>query len=169
MGDEKRKEVPLLDKEHRGNLVAFDPGGTTGVVICSGEGKLNKWYQFHQHELYHFLSVDIWRVAEQHGVGLRLSIIESFNLFPSKAKAKIGSSFPEVEVIGAIKYVMEQHGVEVITQPPGVKKFFMPVARLKYYGYDIVGEHARDAARHALYYFVFKAKILPLPKEEGPP
>ncbi len=136
-------------------LIAFDPGATTGFCVFEDTRFITGG------EVKDDLSLD--GVLATYVPDLVL--YESFRLFPNKAQAMIGSEFLPAQVIGTLRYLCKVRGVKMIEQPPMLKKFFMPVARLKYYGVDLKSEHARDAARHILYYLVFKQKLLPLPKE----
>jgi hypothetical protein len=135
-------------------ILAFDPGETTGyceievlpdgsdfkVVYCR-EILWHERLQKLREVLYFRNSVDV--------------VIESFRLFPHKAKAQIGSQFPSVRVIGTIEaYCYTNNlGPEVIKfQEPGD---ISRVAVLEPHIPVVAGSpHKIDAYRHARLYFI---------------
>ena len=79
-------------------------------------------------------------------------VLEEFRLYGHKAQAQSWSTMDTSEMIGALKYVASELGVEVVEQGAGIKK---PTARqLRARGIDRegVGGHARDAELHLLHY-----------------
>lgn len=146
-----------MERRTINTIIAFDPGKTTGWCVFRDK----------------VLIADGTLTMEQSPALILddfppdLVIYESFRLFPNKAKAMIGAQFEPVQVIGVIRFLCQERHIPMIEQAPVLKKFFMPVARLKYYGSVPQSEHARDAVRHVLYYLVFKTKTLPLPKEQS--
>ncbi len=138
------------------NLLVFDPGVHTGwSLFVDGAFKQGG-------EVLELSSVGGLILA----YSPTLVIYEGYRLFPGMAQRLTGSRFEPAEVIGVIRYLCAVSDIEIIEQMPNVKEFFMPVGRLHYYNVFVDSEHARDAARHGLYYLVFKLKALGVPKEE---
>ncbi len=123
-------------------ILSFDPGGTTGYATC------DKDYNIVSGHFAHFEDVNSLLLS----VKPSIIIVESFALYPWKSKHKQWSSFPEVEVIGAIKHEAYLHGLQIIEQTPSTKQLFDD-KKLKQLGlYKQISNHARDAVRHILYY-----------------
>jgi hypothetical protein len=92
-------------------------------------------------------------------------IIESYRIFASHLEQHTNSAVQPVQMIGRLKALCEILEIPYKEQPPMLKGFFT-TKRLKLYGcYIPKSPHACDAACHALYYLVFKLKVLKLPKE----
>lgn len=123
--------------------LVFDPGETTGYASFSDSP-----HDIAAGDFPHFSAV---RELLQK-VDPDIVIIESFRLYPWKAKAKTWSSFPEIEVIGAIKHECFQMGLNYIEQGASDKNMFDD-EKLKALGFwRNMSPHARDSCRHALYY-----------------
>lgn len=86
--------------------LAIDPGKTVGwVQLFKEDDKLRLAY-----------GQDVWPedafYLQEYVDGSETVIIENFRLFPGKAKAKIGSTFPTVEVIGFVRGLMHRYNRE---------------------------------------------------------
>lgn len=82
----------------------------------------------------------------------RRVVVEEFRLYPDKAQAQGYSDFETAQMIGVIKYICSERGIEVIEQGAGIKK---PTrAQLKGRGIQQVGKggHACDAELHLIHY-----------------
>ena len=97
-------------------------------------------------------------------------IYEAFHLRPDKARELIGSSFPTVECIGAIKTATWVHGGILVRQFPKHKPVIDAwMGGTKYLPTGDGVEHRRDALRH-LYFAVHNPQghfQLPVPKGES--
>lgn len=145
-------------------ILSFDPGVTTGYAIfefpndletipldgtsqkflCEG-GELKKYNEFRK--IFKKDRID-------------LVVIESFKLYPHKAKAKTLSNFPTVEIIGVIKFLSFINNIPLIEQGANTKKFY-DNKKLRMCGLFERGQspHLRDAYRHALYAFDFNSEV----------
>lgn len=127
------------------DILAFDPGDTTGVAIFSDQGELKQMTQLKLQDLIDFLGGYEFPVS--------LVIVEDFRLFKRKAMQQVGSTMPAPQVIGAIKTFASMKGVEVVLQPANIK----PLA-LKWSGIIMPGNHADshqwDAYLHGYYWLV---------------
>lgn len=86
-------------------------------------------------------------------------VMESFNLYASKAMSKIGSSFPEVELIGLVTYLCDTKKIPYCKQMAVHAKKTFTDERLKEHNVYIKGQqHSRDSIRHALYFICFNMK-----------
>lgn len=59
-----------------------------------------------------------------------------------------------LHIIGAVAWMAERHGAELVMQSPGDAKAFATNTKLKRLGWPLKGDHAKDAGRHALLYLV---------------
>lgn len=127
-------------------IIAFDPGVTTGYAI----------HTIRDNGQHHIAAGDFHmykRVLEYLNTAKpSLVIIESFRLYAWKSKHKQWSGFPEVEVIGAIKFACDLRSIPWIEQQPSTKQLFDD-GKLKKLGlWKNLSPHGRDAARHALFH-----------------
>lgn len=123
------------------NVVAFDPGVTTGYA------------GYYQGEVTHgqFAPHETWSVLR--ALMPQVIIIEKFVFRQQKTKV----DYTPVEVIGRIRQWAEENNVPIATEYTlsQVQHFFSD-KRLRELGFWFVGEqHARDAARHLLYWMEF--------------
>lgn len=123
---------------------AYDPGGTTGYAIYN-----NVRHSFFAAGDFPYMDgVGKFDLSVQPD----LVIIESFRLYSWKANNKKWSGFPEVEVIGALKYWCREEACEWIEQPASVKQLFDDAKLKKLNLWNGYSRHCRDAMRHVLYY-----------------
>ena len=131
-------------------IFSFDPGRTTGYcsIDVQDDGKDFSVVRCGEIE---------WseRMPALHGILYdslmpTYVVIESFRLFPHKARAQIGSQFPSARVIGAIEAMVHLLGIgeeNIKFQEPGdIVKVVVPERDLLY----VAGSpHKVDAYRHA--------------------
>lgn len=117
------------------NVLALDPGETTGWAVADFEesriiawGEMEMWYRID--ELLKKYSPEF-------------IIHETFALYPWMAKSMSWSTFPTVEVIGAVKYCALRDGITVIAQPAADKK-------QSHFYFNHQSRHVRDAVAHAV-------------------
>lgn len=143
--------LPSLKKE---NIIAFDPGETTGIcVIKSGitctfsldfNAFLNKTSNFYFNDC-----IDKNEITK--------IICESWRLYPNMAKTMIHSEFLPVQIIGMIKVISYNGATPIKFQTASAAKKMMTNDKIKQYGFGLPKiEHEKDALRHALYYFSTK-------------
>ena len=143
-------------------VVAFDPGGTTGYCAMTSTGKCLKQGELTGSDQEQ--TSQVRRILFPYRQNAFV-VIESYRIFPSALQQHTYSQVQPVQMIGRIKALCEELGIQYKEQPPSLKKFFT-APRLRHYGVCPPKKpHAQDAARHALYYLVFKTKTVPLPKE----
>ena len=140
-------------------IIYFDPGESTGYAITDNLGNLQRVGTLgnttFNSELISLLST----LPEKP----KLVIIESFQLYPWKAKNKSWSSFPEVEHIGAIKLYCHMNNIRWLEQKPAQKDTFNNDL-ISYLlmeddvDLDTATKHTYDAIRHMLVYFTTKNK-----------
>ena len=145
-------------------VVAIDPGETTGYAVVEWDTSSAKIplkapknsFKVSTGELEGYSNIKALISKENPDK----VIYEGFKLYPWKAKNKIWSNFPTVEVIGVIKYLMETYfpDIELVEQLPKDKKFY-DNPKLKKLGiYDDRSAHERDGLRHAFYYLTMLYK-----------
>jgi hypothetical protein len=136
-------------------ILAFDPGQTTGfceMCINTETGSV----ALTTANLKSL--VDVWTALRMtHIMGMPglqerppgevVVHSESFHLYPHRATAKIGSSFPEVEVIGVIKLGAQLSGWKHIERPASMVKSAKIPSQIKMRGRTL---HEKDAVLHAL-------------------
>jgi RNAse (barnase) inhibitor barstar len=123
-------------------LIALDPGVTTGYVIEQTD--VLEHGQCKPDAVWDLLD-DLTRPL--------VIVCESFQY----RRQQLNAVLTPVEVIGVVKEYVRQHpDVELHFQTPAMAKSYWNDQRLKMYGLWFTGEqHARDAARHILYYKYF--------------
>lgn len=129
-------------------IVALDPGKTTG--ICS---------LVVQEDCFDSLDATHYPIEKSVAVFLDhykpdVVIYEAFRLYPWKSQQLSFQEMPAVEVIGVIKTWCNAHGIVPIEQPAS-SRMMMSKEWLQKSGLwkvTIGLPHARDAARHLLYY-----------------
>lgn len=128
-------------------IMGIDPGENIGYAILEG-GKL----QSHGVIQYTFEGLDLLLSLVDTA---DVVVMESFMLYPGKARQQSWSKFPTVEVIGIVKYHCRNKNIPVVMQQPAIKQAF-PDEKLKFLDMYTRNKHSRDAVRHALYYQRFK-------------
>lgn len=134
-------------------FLGIDPGENTGLCLESTEGR----YEFKTRTwegLVPFLFSTI-------PFGVELVVVEAFNLLPHKTGPKTFSSFPEVEVIGLVRGLCRNYGVEFIALSPGLYKPFAEKNIKVPADYGRVDRHQRDAYRVLKYALRFNRGIRP--------
>ena len=144
-------------------IMGLDPGETTGATIIDIpshivsiplKSEISNWVQY-AGELENWFAIESLIKEFTPDV----IVIEEFRLYADKAKSKIGHDFPEVKIIGQIEMIAQQQNIPIHKQGAGVVKQFYTDERLKSLNMWQSGQrHARDAVRHALYFFDFNKK-----------
>lgn len=138
-----------------GILLALDPGETTGIACfaCDDRAVLTYANQVKTWPLEVGLPnmTKLLKELEPKSV-----VFESYQVYEWKAKDHTWSQVPTLQVIGMIKTLCLQLGIEFHTQTAQVAKGFCTDTKLEEWGYWQSGmRHARDAIRHACYFMLF--------------
>lgn len=137
------------------NLLAIDPGKHSGIVEIR-ENALFKAYTLSPEEVRKGLIYGYW-------IYYKIWVLESFSLYPWKARALSFSECLPAQIVGAIKLYVCQQNIELILQTAGVVKGAITDEHLKqmnlgwYKG--LKNGHERDAAKHALYFLIKKGVL----------
>lgn len=125
------------------NILAFDPGGTTGWTLYSDE------------------TIVGGQLAGQHHYDLYLLMrdydpnVIVYETFEYRNKSRAGLVLDSREYIGIIKLYAEINEVDIIAQTPAQAKGFVTDDKLKKMKLYYPGmPHMCDAMRHLVYYIV---------------
>ena len=138
-----------------GDLVCFDPGGTTGYAI------------FNNLELKHQGQIDTsdrrtssHRFMEVAGLiedwsNVRV-VIEEYRIYGWKADDHTWSDLHTAKIIGQIEALTSLRDIPLFVQGAQQAKSFASDDKLKDWGFWIKGQrHARDAIRHGIHHLIF--------------
>lgn len=125
--------------------LGVDPGDTTGYAIFSDPQTMKEWGHIK------FDDMNDWIIGLPPGI--KIIVIESFQLFSHKAKQQSGSKMKASQVIGMLKLYAKQIGAEVVEQPPTIKAFAEKQSGLRPSG-PHANSHRIDAFNHCIYYFI---------------
>lgn len=126
-------------------LFSLDPGKTNGFAFFKGEDlRLAGWFLNEHETIEDIIANEVVPFSPDE------IVMESFRLYPWKAKNQFWSDFVTTEVIGIIKHFAWKNDIPVVMQPASNKQPF-PDERLKKMGVYVPNNHARDAIRHGLY------------------
>lgn len=135
-------------------VLGIDPGRTSGVCILRTHEPdrgfdVVKSYEISWSSRFEFLPL-ISSLALQCQPPQRLAIvIESFRLYPHRARQQIGSAFPSVQIIGIVETAAFIAGVldTIVYQPSS------NISRVEVLHPVGVSPHVQDAYKHARYYY----------------
>lgn len=128
-------------------MAAVDPGKTTGYFFLA-PGILKASQLNNLSDLRGALDFDRPEVV----------VVEAFRLYPWQAKNLSWNEMPAAQVIGVVKLWCTEHNAEYVEQPASARKG-IPKEWLRKAGFWAPTKglpHARDAARHLLYYCAAK-------------
>lgn len=133
-------------------IVTFDPGHMTGYALFE-DGQLRDSGEFSYLEDPGLHILSLW--LHRNTAHIDLVIIEKFALYAWKAQHKSWDTFPEVEVIGVIKYLCRRNSIRFIEQLPSQKDMFTNKYIDTFIGKEkqVSSRHAYDAIRHGLVYY----------------
>lgn len=135
------------------SILVFDPGESTGWCFQDSSGNVYGGTARKDHQEVAQLIV----AAHPEFV-----VLESFHLYPEKARSLSWNSFYPCETIGAIKLTCMQNCIPFIEQAPSVKKYFggfqedwgtigLLPTYLEPYSKGVT-EHTKDAYMHYRYF-----------------
>ncbi len=146
-------------------VIAIDPGEQTGwaigTVLVRPDGR--KMLTIDQYGYDDWKTFALTLDGVQKGDNpFDVIVYEDWRLRSDKAKAKIGSAFPEIQCIGAMKLSAWTSGAKLVTSTPYHKN----VIDAQMEGTDYLPkrdrvEHYRDAVRHLCWYAVNTVDISP--------
>lgn len=131
-------------------IACFDPGNHTGWVLKNTiTGELIGGT---------FLEANMYKplVSLFEEFPIDLVVYETFNLYPGMSKHLAWNSFYPVEIIGILKFICWNRGIQIVGQAPSIKKFAGTLnpqdikdIKASERGYT---EHTKDALLHYMYY-----------------
>lgn len=127
-------------------IIAIDPGKTVGYAVADNKGNP---LQVGQVESYQICDVlDVLKPSQV--------VIESFRLYPHKARAQTWSSLQAPKVIGAIEHWCLQNKIPVSFQNATDRNLVSDDMLRKYNFWSLTKgmRHARDAARHLVLWLI---------------
>lgn len=149
---QKSPKSPTLSNT---KILGLDPGGTTGYAYVNytpGSTQLIDAGQFPStfSSLDHLFGEYIPDIV----------VIESYKLYPWKAKEQAWSGLQTPRYIGAIEYVLWKLEHWIAFQSAGQGKSFASNDKLREWGLYQTGEvHANDAVRHVCQYLIFGKNV----------
>lgn len=137
-------------------IIAIDPGGAH-VGWC--EGLVHEDGTVYIDHLQEYDPAGSLTRAEDVFPKADTVVIETFRLYPDKAKMLVGSEMETSQLIGALKYLARRSGREPVMQPASIKVPTESLMRHRGVRHLAVsrglGGHVKDAETH-LYQFVYR-------------
>jgi hypothetical protein len=135
------------------NIIAVDPGGTTGYVIWRGYPTFGQC----DNQLA-FVDMCYNHMLDNPGGTI---VIESYLI--TARTAKLTQQHEPLEIIGALRYLASRCAWNFVMQKPAEAKRFCDDDRLRKMGWFGKGaRHSNDAARHLFLYLVKQGEINPV-------
>lgn len=152
-----QKDWPL-EKRFTGQLLALDPGETTGYCLVNASH--DTIHITHQDQIKTWINGKPAIEGLQRLINapaLKHIVYERYGVYSWKTDQHSWSDVPTLQVIGCIKTLAMLNGnIPYHEQTAQIAKQFVTDDKLQAWGYDPKGKrHARDATRHALYYLLF--------------
>lgn len=137
------------------HMLAIDPGGTTGFCIGEYDGSqliLRVGQErFSPGDLFNFMLKQLDGIK-----GDPFHLI--YERFDYRNKARAGLDLTAPKLIGVMDLLVEEEGLKCYPQMPSEAKGYWTNDRLKQFQIYVPGlEHGRDAMRHLLQWWQFKA------------
>lgn len=134
-------------------ILSLDPGETTGWSLFS-KGKLVECGQLVIDQMSPSQCNDLHTIITESGADI--VVYESYRVYAWKLKDHSWSEVHTAQVIGAVRYICMMAGIKIHRQTAQAAKQFCTDDKLKSWGLWQKGQrHARDAIRHACYYYIF--------------
>ena len=134
-------------------LLAVDPGLTTGIALfhCDPDPVIVWSAETDFMETCNLVN----KTALEYGPRLRV-VAERFIITVQTAKNSPTAASDALTMLGAVRYLCEAYGVQIVYHTSQKAKNFCPNPRLKALGFWHRGGkgHARDALRHAVTHLV---------------
>ncbi len=129
-------------------VLAFDPGETTGVAwLKHTEGE-------EEATILDTYVTPLWDGIEETILSSPpdVVVIEDFRLYPGKAKFLGFNEMPAAQVIGVIKFLCDKYEIPYVMQPASIKQAVRGDLS------EVKTIHAKDAAKHGVYYLSMQRK-----------
>jgi len=135
------------------DLVAFDPGESTGVIVIE-DGNLVEHDTITIEELENGLLHGKWKLYDNW-------IAEDFILYPWMAEQLGFNKAVPARIIGMLQLAAKQSGVTLTLFNAGTVKNFATDNKLKQLSWfdRLQSKHEKDAAKHALYFLIKKCVL----------
>jgi len=133
-----------------GRLITFDPGQTTGYSIWD-DAHLVEADQLPTNEVRDSVRwLRDW-IEWKKPVWV---VIEEYRIYSWKTESHAWSDIHTIRLIGCLETLLTLYGARYSMQGAGLAKTFANDDKLEAWGYWKRGQkHARDAIRHALYFY----------------
>lgn len=149
----------LFEKRFFGDVLAFDPGETTGIChahVYPDRTEIITQNQIKSWPLEEAVKTFSWELKR---ACPKLVVFERYGVYSWKTQQHTNSDVPTLQVIGCLKTLCIQHSIPYIQQTAQIAKQFVTDDKLQKWGFDPKGKrHARDATRHACYFLLFGNK-----------
>lgn len=133
-----------------GNILAFDPGDTTGVCEFNERGQVLRLFQLSFDDLLKFLN-------DYPGPVMQV-VCEDFILFRKKARQQSGSKMKASQAIGMIKAFALRKEAPLAMQGSDIKPMAMKFSQIKMPS-NHSESHQYDAFLHGYYWLVKNGMI----------
>jgi hypothetical protein len=140
----------------KGNLVAFDPGETTGCATYRWDGERCELLSASQEQAWPLKAAvrnfaDVLDIARPNFV-----VYEAYHVYKWKLEEHTFSRVPTLQIIGCIRTLCIQNGIPNDEQTAQTGKGFCTDDKLRAWGLHLPGfVHARDAIRHGAHWLLF--------------
>jgi hypothetical protein len=148
-------------KDHREKcLMGLDPGETTGYALWKPDDSYIELRQLQTNDVLRGatrLDQEIGSNFIAYGADDNLHIVmEDYKVYQWKVQDHAWDPLHTAQLIGATRYNAYRSGISCHMQMAVVAKRFVTDAKLEQWGLYSPGlNHARDAQRHLLHYFLF--------------
>lgn len=151
--------IPPFEKFRKnpfdGRLITFDPGNTTGYSIWD-DGKLTAAGQLITPDVKGAVrALEVWiRAKDIEGANNSIVVIEEYRIYSWKTEQHAWSDIHTIRLIGCLETLLELRGIRYQMCGAGLAKTFATDQKLEDWGFYVKGQkHARDAIRHAVYFY----------------
>jgi hypothetical protein len=146
-----------MDNKSPMMILAFDPGGTTGVAAWCNDDEGDPVFDSEQLSWSEFVNnIDKYEFEPDDVIVAERYTITAQTLRKSRQTTAL-------EVIGVLRYIAARAHIEFVLQSPADAKRYATDARLEKVGWLkrplARNDHANDAARHMLLYLVSEQLI----------
>lgn len=136
-------------------VAAFDPGGTTGVVVAEVHPDENVLHLRHAIDLGvdNFLKAYFGEapVGGLNDFWYNYVVVEDWRLYPNMGQRLMGQHMPAAEMLGVVRVIAHSNSCPMTRQLASQAKGQWPNKRLKKHPeFAEVKGHAKDALRHLL-------------------
>lgn len=142
-------------------IIAFDPGGTTGVCVFTQVNYLLQMYQYApvlSQELPWDQRRNAYSLLTTLAPRIDRIVIEDFNLYPDRAMDQARSKMPSPKMIERLLVYAELLELaDRVTMQGAALRLNVKIPASDYQRVP-TSKHCRDAYMHARYYFIVESK-----------